>query len=84
MIYTEEFKRSVWDFLLEHSLAEGELRYPDISHSVLYKWRRKAHEQAGLFMPQRKSLMADLKKDRDKDDTETSQGGADKDRRWVI
>ncbi|XP_022662685.1 uncharacterized protein LOC111261528 isoform X1 [Varroa jacobsoni] len=82
VIYTEEFKRSVWDFLLEHSLAEGELRYPDISHSVLYKWRRKAHEQAGLFMPQRKSLMADLKKDRDKDDTETSQGGADKDRRY--
>ncbi|XP_003748422.1 uncharacterized protein LOC100903860 [Galendromus occidentalis] len=69
VIYTEEFKRSVWDYLCIHSLADGEKRYPEISHSVLYKWRRKALEERGEFVPQRhvesrKSLLADLKKER--------------------
>ena len=69
VIYTEEFKRSVWDYLCIHSLAEGERRYPEISHSVLYKWRRKALEERGEFVPQRhvesrKSLLADLKKEK--------------------
>ncbi|OQR72384.1 hypothetical protein BIW11_10420, partial [Tropilaelaps mercedesae] len=82
VIYTEEFKRTVWDYLLEHSLADGEARYPEISHSVLYKWRRKAHEQRGLFIPQRKSLMSDLKKERDRDDSETSQGSNERERRY--